>query len=269
MSYPATRPRVLGQTLRRWRILQLDLITLTTILALSLLPFLVSAFAKVKRNGGQVGVNHERRELARLSESISVHASARGNPMINMSDGHDVLTSYVGPEELRVALERNQAQPLSLATADFDEDGVPDLVSGYEYQKRGIVTMLRGNVDSIYPNSPEAQQRRASGTFTEAPFLSPARVFEAPVAADFVGAGDFDGDSHWDVVVASRSASALYLLSGDGHGGFGPPKEIKLPGVVTAFVAGEINRRDAQVAIGIRGRKMAHGGVGVERRLVL
>src|SRR5207244_4906603 len=98
-----------------------------------------------------------------------------------------------------------------------------------------IVTLLLGNVDSIYPNAPEAKQRKANGTFTDAPFLSPARVFGAPVAADFIGEGDFDGDSHWDVVIASRTRNALYLFSGDGHGGFASPAEIDLAGPVTAL----------------------------------
>ena len=84
-----------------------------------------------------------------------------GTPAINLNDGHDVLTSYVGPEDLRLALEQNQAVPLSLATADFDDDGVPDLASGYGNGERGIVTLLRGNVDAIYPNAREGQQRKA------------------------------------------------------------------------------------------------------------
>jgi hypothetical protein len=47
---------------------------------------------------------------------------------------------------------------------------------------------MRGNVDAIYPHSAEAQQRRANGTFTDAPFLSPTYVFSTPIAAEFVAA---------------------------------------------------------------------------------
>jgi len=36
----------------------------------------------------------------------------------------------------------------------------------------------------------------------------------------------------------------LYLLSGDGRGGFGEAREITLPGAVTAMVTGDINRPD-------------------------
>lgn len=193
---------------------------------------------------------------ARLSQTISVHASGRGNPSINLNDGRDVLTSYLGPAALAQALQRNEAEPLALASADFDEDGVPDLICGYAHSISGIITRLRGNVDSIYENSPEAQRRKATGEFTDAPFLSPARVFALPIEPEFLGAGDFDGDGHWDIVAASRTSDALYLLPGDGRGGFGEAKRVALPGTVTALVTGEINRRDGldDVVVAVNGQ---------------
>jgi hypothetical protein len=181
---------------------------------------------------------------AYLAEQVSVTAAGHGNPTLNLGDGHAVVTSFKGPEELQQALSLNHAEPLSLASADFDEDGVPDLVSGYGFRGHGILSVLRGNVDAIYPNAPEAQQRRAAGVATSAPFLSPGSVFASPAIADFVGAGDFDADGHWDIVVASRTSNALNLFSGDGRGGFASPREIDLPGVVTAMTTGEINRAD-------------------------
>jgi hypothetical protein len=181
---------------------------------------------------------------ARMSEEITVHAAGRGNPWINLSDGHELIMPYSGPSELTRVLERNEARPLSLCSADFDEDGVPDLISGYAGPNGGIVTLLRGNVDSIYPNAPEAQQRRAAATFTDAPFLSPAFVFGVAEAADFIGAGDFDGDGHWDVVSVARGSDKLTLMSGDGKGGLRETKRIDLPGGATAMVVGGINPRD-------------------------
>jgi hypothetical protein len=193
---------------------------------------------------------------ARLSDHVSIRAIGGVDPRVSLRNGHDLLTSYQGPEHLQRALTENQAQPRSLASADFDEDGVPDLVGGYGHEGRGIVTLLRGNVDAIYPNAPEAQQRRTSRTFTPAPFLSPARVFSSPAAADFIGAGDFDGDSHLDVVVASGSRASLYLLSGDGQGNLNVTNEIQLPGVVSAMTTGEINRADglADIVVGVTGK---------------
>ena len=194
-------------------------------------------------------------QLARMSEEVTVRASGRGNPRINLSDGHELITPCSGPAELTSVLERNEARPLSLCSADFDEDGAPDLISGYAGASGGIITLLRGNIDSIYPNAPEAQQRRAEGTFTEASFLSPAFLSGVPEAADFIGAGDFDGDGHWDVVTATRGSDKLYLMSGDGKGGLRETKRIDLSGGVTAMVAGEINRRDGldDVVVGLSG----------------
>ncbi|HEX3228792.1 MAG TPA: hypothetical protein VHQ95_07485, partial [Pyrinomonadaceae bacterium] len=182
--------------------------------------------------------------LARMGDQVSIQAPGAGNPHIGFSDEYDLITEYAGESRLVETLETNKASPLSLSSADFDEDGVPDLIVGYAGPSGGIVTLLRGNVDSIYPNDPGARQRRAEGRFTDAPFLSPAFVFRVPEPVDFVGAGDFDGDSHGDVVAARRGGNELYLLSGDGHGGLTLTKRIDLPGGVTAMVVGEMNRRD-------------------------
>src|SRR5438128_5741231 len=252
MSCPPLRHRCRAQKPWSCWFLQPRAIAPVAILTVCLLPFLVHAVGETKSPKTQLADNQPG-ELARLSADVSVRAAGRGNPSISLSDGHDLLTSYIGPNELRQALEQNLAKPRSLATADFDEDGVPDLVSGYSYNGQGILTLLRGNVDSIYPNAPESKQRKTNGTFTDAPFLSPARVFGAPAAADFIGTGDFDGDSHWDVVIASRMRNALYLFSGDGLGGFASPQEIALPGAVTALTSGEINRADGltDVIVGV------------------
>ncbi len=186
-------------------------------------------------------------------EKITLHASGRGNPWINLRDGHDLPTAYLGAANLEQSLEQHLARPRALAADDFDEDGMPDLVSSYADFSGGIVTIHRGNVDALFPNSPEAQQRKAAGAYTEAPFLPQARVFAAPEAPDFLGTGDFDGDGHWDVVAAARGSSALYLLPGDGRGALGQAQRIDLPGSVTALVTGEINRRDglADIVAGI------------------
>src|SRR5438128_2703936 len=255
MPCPPLRHRCRAQKPWSCWFLQPRAIAPVAILTVCLLPFLVHAVGETKSPKTQLADNQPG-ELARLSADVSVRAAGRGNPSISLSDGHDLLTSYIGPNELRQALEQNLAKPRSLATADFDEDGVPDLVSGYSYNGQGIVTLLRGNVDAIYPNAPEAQQRKANGTFTTAPFLSPARVFDAPVGAEFIGAGEFDADGHWDVVIGSRARNALYLFSGNCRGDLSLTKEISLPGVVTAMTTGEIDRRDGltDIVVGIDGQ---------------
>jgi len=224
----------------------------TRLLVLSLSLLLVSGFivSQIKRHvASSVFANAAApglQTLATMSETVTVHAAGRGKPYINFSDGHDILTGYSATSNGDAALQI-PASPLAMASADFDEDGVPDLVSGYSVSGGGILILHRGNVDSVYPNAPEAQQRRATGVFTDAPFLSPARVFDLPVAADFVGAGDFDADGHLDVVIATRGENALHFLAGDGKGNFGGVQRIELPGRATAMAAGEVNRADGLI----------------------
>jgi PKD repeat protein len=212
--------------------------------AVLLLSLIESARIRSTNAGGNIEPGPGNSEQAMLSERPSLKASAQGRPWISLGDGREVITGYSGSQELVEALDQNSALPLSLASADFDEDGVPDLVSGYEGPKGGIITLHRGNVDSIYTNTPEANQRKVEGTFTDSPFLSPALAFSLPEEADFIGAGDFDGDGHRDIAAARRSGNKLYLLRGDGHGGLNDSEVMELPGAVTALATGEINRRD-------------------------
>lgn len=189
------------------------------------------------------------------SNKALVHAAGRGNPWINLRDGQALPAVYTGATSARQAIEPYQANPLALATDDFDEDGVPDLVCGYADASGGLLALHRGNVDAIYPNSDEARLRKAAGTFGDSPFLASVFVFAVPEAVDFLATGDFDADGHWDILTAARGSSALCLLSGDGHGRFAPVKIKQLPGAVTAMASGEINRRDglADFVVGITG----------------
>ena len=190
-----------------------------------------------------------------LSEPISVQASGRGRPWINFGDGHELLGSYTGEPSVISEMQAAPARPLSLAAADMDGDGVPDLLSGFGAQSGGIISVYRGNVDSIYPNSPEALARKSNGAFTNAPFLSPARLFEVPSAPDFIEAGDFNADGFMDVAIASRGSNRLYVLNGDGSGGLEGARSVELPGEVTAMASGDVNRRDGltDLVVGVTG----------------
>jgi len=185
--------------------------------------------------------------------SITVRAAGRGKPWINLRDGRDLPTLYTGAGGLQHVLDHGLVQSTALASGDFDEDGVPDLISGYVGPSGGMITLHRGNIDSLFPNSAKARQRRANGTFIDAPFSPEARVFELQEAADFVVAGDFDANGHWDVVAAVRGGNALWFLPGDGQGSFGAATRIDLPGRVTTLLAGEINRADGltDVVVGV------------------
>jgi len=172
-----------------------------------------------------------------------VHNVGPGTPSISLRNGRKVITSFSGGSPAG-------AKPLALASADFDEDGMPDLASGYAAADgTGIVTLHRGNVDALWPYGKAIENG-------EPPAFHPeARVFTLPEAPDFLGAGDFDADGHWDLVAAHLGGKALYLLRGDGHGGLAAAERIAVPGAITAFTTGEINRTDGltDIALGVTG----------------
>jgi uncharacterized repeat protein (TIGR01451 family) len=186
---------------------------------------------------------------ARLSDSTAVHAERRGFPALNLTDGHTLLTTFDGEAEsvALMASSSNALRPMALASADVDEDGVADLICSYDSPRGPLVALYRGNLDALHPHAAEANTRRAEGTFTDAPFLAPARLFAAPIAGEFVVAGDVNGDGHADLVITARGSRALYAMMGDGHGGFAATKVIGLPGALTTMAAGDVNRADGLI----------------------
>ncbi|HET9787320.1 MAG TPA: VCBS repeat-containing protein, partial [Pyrinomonadaceae bacterium] len=233
MSFPTAQLRRLALTPPYRRTLKHHL-TLATIFVFAFATYIGHAFSDGRE------------------QPLEIHARKLLNGLRN---NQELRPKDIGSEHLQGALGNNQAEPRSLAAADFDEDGVPDLVTGHVSGKKGIVSLRRGNIDSIYPNTPEANQRKLTGESSGAPFLSPAHLFETPFAPDFLGAGDFNADGHWDVVLAARGIGFLSVLSGDGRGNFGETKKIGLPGTVTAVITGEINRADGltDVIVAING----------------
>ncbi|HLG16764.1 MAG TPA: BACON domain-containing carbohydrate-binding protein [Blastocatellia bacterium] len=195
------------------------------------------------------------RKATGLRQRVTVRARQVGSARYNVSDGRDLEASFEGAAAAQEAIEQNRADPLSLVAGDFDEDGVADLVSGYRVGDAGLLALYRGNVQSIFPNSPEAKTRKSLSEATDSPFLAAAGLFDAPASPEFLAAGDFNNDGHLDVVAATRGSDGIYLLPGDGRGGFGIAERIQLPGGATALAAGEINRADglADLAIATAG----------------
>ena len=140
--------------------------------------------------------------------------------------------------------------PLALASSDFDEDGVPDLVSGFSSGSGGTVVIHRGNIAALWPYGAAIQNGAPTA------FLLNPHSFSVPEAPDFVVTGDFDADGHTDIVTGHRGSTALYFLKGDGHGSFAAPKRIEVAGVITDMIAGEMNRPDglADIVVGVTGK---------------
>jgi hypothetical protein len=182
------------------------------------------------------------------TKTATVQAAGKGNPLIHLEDGYELSASFSHDARANAAIEQSLGTPLSLAAADFDEDGVPDLVAGYG---SGKIALYRGNIDAIYPNSRTAQQRKASGQYTEEAFLPGAQIFDVPVSPDVIEAGDFNADGHKDILVCARDGNSIYLLSGTGRGTFQAAQQIPVNGQVTAMVTGEIGRADGQTDVAV------------------
>src|SRR5580704_14923550 len=131
--------------------------------------------------------------------AVTIRAAGRGGLHLFLGDGRKLTTNYAD-----ASLRNGQAHPLSLASADFDEDGMPDLASGYaDGSGAGVVTIHRGNANALWP------YRNVSTNGEPAAFLPDVRVFRLPAPPDFLGAGDFDADGHWDLVAATLGGKAL------------------------------------------------------------
>ncbi|HEV8118510.1 MAG TPA: CSLREA domain-containing protein, partial [Thermoanaerobaculia bacterium] len=165
----------------------------------------------------------------------AVAARGRGNPRILLSDGRDLSE---GADGARVLDGQEAGVPLTLAGADFDNDGVPDLAAGYRVGNAGALVLWRGNEDAIHPNTAAAVRRRETGQFLESPFFASRVALETAESPDWLVAGDFDGDGNADLVFASRGSAALHVLPGDGAGGFRPALQRDLPGAITAMAGG-------------------------------
>lgn len=137
-----------------------------------------------------------------------------------------------GTAKLRSQLASGRSG-ISLAVADFDRDGTPDLVTGYATANGGALTMQRGSPAATSPSPSDwaAMQRGELVT----PFVASANTTELPVRPDFLKAIDLDGNGTIDVVVAARGDSSVYVLLGDGSGGFSAAQAIPTGGAVTAL----------------------------------
>jgi hypothetical protein len=190
-------------------------------------------------------------ESGEALSAVTAHTAQRGGPYINICDGHALASRFASSEGGEAQLE--QAVPVAMASGDFDEDGVPDLVSGFARGEGGALTVHRGNVHALWPYGEAIRNGPPPA------FLPEAQVFDLPEAPDFLGVGDFNADGHWDIVAARRGGTALYFLLGDGRGGFAAAQRVELPGNVTAMTTGEINRADGltDIVVGVTGE---HGG---------
>jgi parallel beta-helix repeat protein len=178
--------------------------------------------------------------------------------LMAIATGLSLSGSMAGEVSARATDERveqpamAQTRLVALAAADFDEDGMPDLVSGFASGEGGVITLHRGNVDLLFPNDPQARQRQHSSRFANRAFLPEGAPVSVPGVPHVLHTGDFDADGHFDILAATQGGHA-FLMRGVGTGSIGQAERIALPGPVTAMAVGEINAPDglADVVVGI------------------
>jgi hypothetical protein len=191
-----------------------------------------------------------------VKKPIAVYANGtETGPHISIQDPQAVSVTYVGQPGAAQTLNSGQAQPLSLARGDFNQDGIADLVAGYAAPDgSGILALHTGNLDAFAPQSYASWQEIGLGHFPS-PFLPAATAFPLPVRPDFLAAGNLLGSSCLDLVAGARGDSVLTYLAGDGHGNFGAPQTVPLPGPLSALTAGRFGSGNlpSRVIVGIGG----------------
>src|SRR5580698_1468335 len=122
-------------------------------------------------------------------------------------------------QPLHLPLSDATGRPLAMVSGDFDEDGTPDLVLGYSRAEGGILQLLNGNPEAIAPRT-ETGWLAAGHHEAVDPFVKQAEPIATKTLPELLIAADVNGDGHLDLVYVSRNSSALYVMPGDGHGGF-------------------------------------------------
>jgi uncharacterized repeat protein (TIGR01451 family) len=160
---------------------------------------------------------------AQQTQYSSVHRSAERTLPQTLSGGTKALRA-------KLAAGRSG---ISLALADFDGDGTQDLVTGYSTSGGGVLVLQRGSSSATAPSASDwaAMQR---GELVS-PFVQSGQVTELPVQPDLLKAADINGNGTIDIVVAARGGNSIYVLLGDGHGGFSKPQALPVQGTITAL----------------------------------
>lgn len=172
--------------------------------------------------------------------NIAIRAEKRGFPHVNFKDGKDLFTPQA---------ENKNGQALRiLASADFDSDGIADLVTADE---GGTLKLYRGNRDSLHPNDPETRQRKAKEAFLDSPFHPAEKSFALNISPDYLETGDFNADGKQDVLAAAKGDSRLQFLAGDGQASFGEISLAPVDGQISVMAAGEIGKPDGQADLAI------------------
>ncbi len=177
-----------------------------------------------------------------VGPSSSIYAADYALRQVPLTSG----SSQLSEASMQVSPD---AHPASMASGDFDGDGVVDLVVSYVSKDGAYLAVHRGNHDYIYPFSELAQQNRRNGLDYDSPFFPALEFVPIEQGFDFLAAGDFDADGNLDIAGSSRGDSTVGFLRGDGRGKLERSAPIELDGTIGLMQSGEVNRRDGMAEL--------------------
>ncbi len=186
-----------------------------------------------------------------------VHADS-ATVTLNLSAARQFQTVYQGSPHALQAMGPGRVSPLSMATGDFDVDGIGDLAVGFAApQGSGMIAIHRGNLDAYAPQSAASFQAISRGEVLP-PYLPQAAVVDVPERPDFLTAGDVFGQNGPGVIAAARGGSKMYVVARGSSGKMEVVQSIP-SGAITALSAHQLlPGKYAQVVVG------AHGPNGPE-----
>jgi hypothetical protein len=143
----------------------------------------------------------------------------------------------------------------ALASADFDEDGVPDVASIWTGEAKSVAVVHRGNVEAIFPHW--------RGPSKALPVLPDPVLVLVDSPLDLLAAGDFDADGHFDLGAAASGGSVLFLFCGDGKGHFAAPRIMSMAGSIADLRSADLNQPDGLADLVLSLRTPTGGEVAV------
>lgn len=194
---------------------------------------LSASFLFVWQNAARSQTNADVIQADVSKREVTVHVPERGGKHVNFFDGQEVRT---GPNA-------SGNQPVALVSADFDSDGIADIVTA---DSGGGLQLLKGIDPANYALDPSGQKRAEPD-----PFSSFSIESSLGISPDLMFSGDFNADGKQDILAASKGSRNLVLLSGNGSGQFTVPQSIGVDGTITAAEAGEIGLRDGQTDLAL------------------
>lgn len=167
-----------------------------------------------------------------------------------LQDYRDVIGNVLGSPKA-ISRLAHQTAPLSLLQADFNQDGIPDLVTGSAADEAGVITLRLGLLEALFP--------KQADWFVNPiiPFGDPI-AFSTPVPPVLMASGDFNNDGFVDLVMSDLKSNGIFMMAGDSRRTFHKSEFISLPGRPTAMYSGELGRVDGlkelAIAVEVNGK---------------